>query len=159
MSFVLNSTAPVVPPVFGQSSNADDLQKSSAYDEANFSEGINNLLSGNLDYARTLDLLEREQAFSAAEAQKNREYQKMLSDTSYQRAVADLKAAGFNPALIVGQGGASSPTSAAAFSTSKQAISAGKNATQLLNTLISSAFQLINKVMPSGDSVLKVLGG
>ena len=38
-------------------------------------------------------------AFNASEAQKSRDFQKDMSDTSHQREVEDLKRAGINPVL------------------------------------------------------------
>jgi len=50
------------------------------------------------------------QDFNAEQAQMNRDYQTQMANTSFQRRVEDLKAAGLSPMLAYSQGGAAVPT-------------------------------------------------
>lgn len=72
--------------------------------------------AADLAHMRSLESIAYQNEFNASEAQKDRDFQKEMSDTSYQRAVADLKAAGLNPILAYSNGGASSPGGATAHS-------------------------------------------
>lgn len=48
------------------------------------------------------------------ESQKNRDWQERMSNTSYQRAMHDMRAAGLNPMLAFMKGGASTPSGSSA---------------------------------------------
>lgn len=84
---------------------------------------LSGLTGGLLDLG--MDLYAQDQArarqndaqdFNAAEAQKNRDYQTTMSNTQYQRATADMLAAGLNPMLAYQHGGAGTPPGATATS-------------------------------------------
>lgn len=64
-------------------------------------------IAQNNQLVRDLYFQEKANAFSASEAQKARDYDERMSNSQYQRAVADMKAAGLNPVLALGGNGAS----------------------------------------------------
>lgn len=59
-------------------------------------------------------LQQEQEQFNSAEAVKQRNWEKQMSDTSYQRVVKDLRKANINPMLAINNGGASTPTGSAA---------------------------------------------
>ncbi len=65
-------------------------------------------------------------------AQMQQSFQESMSNTSYQRAVADMQAAGLNPMLAYSQGGASTPGGATAQMQSSLG-AAATNASQAAN--------------------------
>lgn len=80
-------------------------------------------------------------AFNAAEAEKNRQYQSDMSNTAYQRVIADLKAAGLSPMLAYGQGSASTPSGSSASGTPARVESALGNAVNSASVATNTGIQ------------------
>jgi hypothetical protein len=74
------------------------------------------------------------QKFNAEQAQIGRDYQTEMANTSFQRRVEDLKAAGLSPMLAYSQGGAAVPpgaTASTAANIGESSASAGSTARQI----------------------------
>lgn len=87
------------------------------------------------------EYMRQQMIFNADQAELNRQYQTNMSNTAYQRQVRDLIAAGLNPLLAVGAGGASTPSGATATSNLQSAAKANTYADQATESQNSSSSQ------------------
>lgn len=107
--------------IYDMYSNADAYQDSWANSnsiaevlgtEATARDIINAAVANQLN----IDLWRMQSKENAKQAEIARKFQERMSNTSYQRAVADLKRAGLNPILAAGNMGATTPVGAMATS-------------------------------------------
>ena len=127
----------------------------------------NSLNGGSNWFERTFDPMKVEmafnerqsaldRAFNSAEAEKQRQFEERMSNTSYQRAFEDMRAVGLNPYLMYNQGGASTPQGVSA-SARSHSVNGGANG-QILGQVVRSAFGLASNVYNTNvTALLKVV--
>lgn len=124
---------------------------------ANLGQGFGNWFTGNLDYQRQLEMLQQQQHFNANQAQIQRDFEERLSNTAYQRAVADLEGAGFNKGLLLGSASPSATPSGATASSpgSSYSSSGGKGFSSLLSLAASIASLAVGAYVKGADRIAK----
>lgn len=110
------------------------------------------------DYAMSANEWSASQAaianqFNAYEAQKNRDWQTLMSNTAHQREVADLRAAGLNPVLSAMGGNGAATTSGATASAVMPDSHAGQSSNasgavaSVLSSILAAQTSLANQAM------------
>lgn len=164
-SDILDQANASTPSSAKSSSNINYSDVNSSYQA--ILDAINEERSWNAqqaEYARDFTAEENRKArnFNSAEAQAERDWQTEMSNTSYQRAMADMKAAGLNPVLAAKFGGASSGSGASASTSSSSGAAAsssgaGSTLVTLLSKFIDAQTSITTTAMNNSGAMSRVV--
>lgn len=139
---IAGNTGSSSPDVF----QPDTSSGSARGDMTWFKDWLMNSFDSEKDWQRQLDLMEREQSYSASQAELSRQWQKEMSDTAIQRAVNDAKKAGLNPYTVLhSASSASTPVGATASSGTRSAVQSAPNSARILSQFLGSLSQLLSR--------------
>lgn len=142
-----------IPTLGGSSSYGlftKPLTPSQGGSDLSLSDAVLNMVTGNADYMRTLESMDIQNAFNAAEAEKSRDWQERMRDSSLSSTIKQFKENGLNPFLAYNSASVSTPSVSSAHSGSGGSFSSGKGFITLLLGLLSSAMN-ISKMRQMSD--------
>ena len=145
--------SPITERILDPKDSGDDSDLSSGYSGI---AATDNVAQAMRDYALSAaEEQEKNRRYNAEQAQLARDWYADMSNTAYQRAVNDMKAAGLNPALMFGSGQAAAT---AAGSAASYSVNPGDTAAHMINSFASYGKYYSSMVAAVSGAVNGLLG-